>query len=619
MNAFPLSENAFSLNTLNDKRRKQYLEFIEREVDGALKLCDGDGYVQWGEEKMKEDVKIARSNGDSKSNTIVRGCTYLTASFEEMMDVLITRDTAEFRKMERSCNESEFLDGIVLHTLRPRSSESPNKFACMKWHAMKSASPTIAKDRDYVYVEIVDEYENGKGERVGYRLGKSVSLSNLPALKNSLQVVREQGMMLTVFKKVFVHGEHKMEVVTMHEGDHTGRLSSALPSWLTTKILDVVAMRGHRIGQYLDQQRLALLPIANQKMATSSRSNCNICTRSFSLVKKKYNCRPCGQVVCSQCSFMHHLARNDEFKEKIRICLLCEDKSKDISLPCTPIEQVGKSSGKDSPDRFSSASTSTMSSTRDLRFSINSTDASPTSPASLNASIGKSMSSFASSFPSTKAPTAVERVEPLRATFTETNAEAARHSVTLLHADTLPEHVVTRTKQAVGPLLDLGVGQYMAPSRRSLTRHCSELLPPKSDLLPKEPSTAVDEERKSSNALSGFDLSSLETLCGQMNHIMNITIKAPVGQPENTKEHLENNDDAQGTEEITNNGERLSSYLRNSSFQDPQEQNDSSTLPNGWQSVEDNTTGQTYFYHADRQETQWTYPASDPEQSYMVL
>lgn len=59
----------------------------------------------------------------------------------------------------------------------------------------------------------------------------------------------------------------------------------------------------------------------------SKRVCCVVCTKSFSLVRKKYNCVACGDVICNQCS-VHHLLTSagiSDFvgRRKARICVKC--------------------------------------------------------------------------------------------------------------------------------------------------------------------------------------------------------------------------------------------------------------------------------------------------------
>ena len=151
---FPLPDSSFAIDTLSKDRQNQYLEFIDSEVDAALLLCNDLGYIKWQPTKHKEGVSIARANVEGRNHTAVRGTCNIQASFDEVMNVLITPNTEAFRHIEGCTNESEFLDGKVVNVLRPRVAERPNRFACIKWHCIKSLSPSIAKHRDYVYVEV---------------------------------------------------------------------------------------------------------------------------------------------------------------------------------------------------------------------------------------------------------------------------------------------------------------------------------------------------------------------------------------------------------------------------------------------------------------------------------
>lgn len=63
-----------------------------------------------------------------------------------------------------------------------------------------------------------------------------------------------------------------------------------------------------------------------------------MCTKSFSLVRKKYNCVACGDVICNQCS-VHQLVTSQSLavegpgKRKARICVKCSSGMQTQELP----------------------------------------------------------------------------------------------------------------------------------------------------------------------------------------------------------------------------------------------------------------------------------------------
>ncbi|KAJ8577545.1 hypothetical protein ON010_g1655 [Phytophthora cinnamomi] len=264
----------------------------------------------------------------------VRGSCNISATFREISDLLITETSADFAEHESAVNPSEFLDGQVVYTLVPRTPEE--RFVCVKWHCVRSLAPSVAKHRDYVYVELVDSFEDGDGRRIGYRLGKSVDLDVLPPRDSKHGSVRAKTLTLQTWSE---RAPGSLEFVTMMIND----LGDRLPSWLVQKMVDTAALRSACIRDHINQRRLDMLVYAGPRdmVPLSRRVCCVVCTRSFSLVRKKYNCAGCGDVICSQCSVHQLVTAHQRLsdlsapggKRKTRICVKCSSKMQSRELP----------------------------------------------------------------------------------------------------------------------------------------------------------------------------------------------------------------------------------------------------------------------------------------------
>ncbi|RLN86275.1 hypothetical protein BBJ28_00027244, partial [Nothophytophthora sp. Chile5] len=183
---------ASTLPSLSAERRQALVAFLDRSVDDAYNLSRGFGRVRWTPSRTREGVAIHRARGadDAPLAAAVRGCCNVSASFRELRDLLVTESTADFAETETAVNPVEFLDGRVLHVLEPRDASRNDRFACVKWHCVRSLASSVAKHRDYVYAELVDEFTDGDGRRVGFRLCKSVELEELPAKDTAQLFVR---------------------------------------------------------------------------------------------------------------------------------------------------------------------------------------------------------------------------------------------------------------------------------------------------------------------------------------------------------------------------------------------------------------------------------------------
>jgi hypothetical protein len=331
-----VSDMAQNLPELSADRIEALVNFIDRSVDDAYNLSLGFGRVRWTPSRSRDNVTIHRARSgqdDALLDAAVRGSCNISATFRELSDLLITETTADFADHESAVNPSEFRDGQVLYTLVPRTPEE--RFVCVKWHCVRSLASSVARDRDYVYVELVDSFEDGDGRRIGYRLSKSVDLE-VPLPNDKRHYVRAKTLTLQTWSE---RAPGSLEFVTMMIND----LGDRLPSWLVHKMVDTAAMRSACIRDHINQRRIDMLVYAEPRnmVPLSRRVCCVVCTRSFSLVRKKYNCAGCGDVICSQCS-VHELVTSHQRssdpsapggKRKTRICVKCNSKMRSRELP----------------------------------------------------------------------------------------------------------------------------------------------------------------------------------------------------------------------------------------------------------------------------------------------
>lgn len=607
---FPLPSDSFDIEPLSLKRRDQYLDYIHNEIDSALLLCNDLGHIKWRGSRQKEGVNIARANVEGKNHTAVRGTCNIQASFDEVMNVLITEDTKTFRHVEACANEIEFMDGMVVHVLKERTAEHPNRFACIKWHCLKSLSPSIAKHRDFVYVEAVDEFIDKEGQRIGYRLSKSVQLSELGSLEESHQLIRAKAFNLHTFKQI-VSGEGEViELMSMSIGDHKGRL----PSWLLTKMADVAGQRGANIRRYIDSQRLSLLKFTRPEkwIQLNDRSNCAICTRGFSLVRKKHNCRSCGEVICSQCSAYHEVLVKHDKKVKTRLCVRCNIKARKLPLPAPVFdsENVARESALHSTDRYSTASTVSNDAPdprlfKGERHTVEISDPSKQLHGRKNP---QERSTVSGSNP-TSGPDAAR------------TPESAAGAGGIILPSRQSENVI-----------DLGIGKYKEPSRATISNFnligmgapqtaSSVLLElpglnkPTRMSIPSRPPLQRAQTQIELEEPSAMDfMSQIDKITADLDKIdLGIISASSLSKPASPPPPPPKTAEPEAS---------FSSFLRDSTVGvDIEAGEEEDDLPEGWKSIM-SSTGKVYFYNETCGSTQWTRPEDDIERSseaYAVL
>nr|CCA14357.1 conserved hypothetical protein [Albugo laibachii Nc14] len=336
-----VEEDFPQLQSLSQEKRNLLTRFIDESVQDAYELSQGLGRIQWYATKTREGVSICHAKADANLtiDAAVRSKCNLMASVDEILDLLTTESTEEFAGLEMIMNPQEFLDGQVLYTLHPRDRSHRNKFryACVKWHCLKTLAPAVTTHRDYLYVELVDQFVDPvTGALVGFRLSKSIELNEIPVDDTAHIFVRARTMMLTTATAKIIapaKGEKhtlssSVELSSMVIND----LGERLPTWLVNKMVDSAALRSARLRDHLNQKKMDVFVFirSSDMVPFCKRVCCIICTKSFSFIRKKYNCVACGDVVCNQCS-IHQLIVPQQYtehigKRKARICIQCSSK-----------------------------------------------------------------------------------------------------------------------------------------------------------------------------------------------------------------------------------------------------------------------------------------------------
>ena len=323
---------------LDEKTRRNcmvFMQHMDTEVTNALNLCNDLGYLKFSNFKKKDEVQLSQAELKEQNKTATRGVCLVQGTFDEVANEMITETTMDFKTTSINCHGPDFLDGEVLHVLRERTPEEPNRFACLKWQVTKSLSPTKAQNRDYLYVEIVDEFITDDGQRIGYCFSRSISLDDENARLKNRQLIRGIKYSLHTFKAIIAGGangkEERIELSTMAITDYKGE--KPLETSLLNRMSEASALSGARIRALMISRRLGYLRFTSRKnhVEKKERSMCNVCSKGFSIMRHKHNCRGCGEVICSSCSNDHEILFNEE-KNKLLLCHRCVIKANKIPL-----------------------------------------------------------------------------------------------------------------------------------------------------------------------------------------------------------------------------------------------------------------------------------------------
>ncbi|KAF1784014.1 P-loop containing nucleoside triphosphate hydrolase [Phytophthora cactorum] len=169
----PLRENYFEPPLLSSRERA-YL--VRKSCEAAQELVErarsAGGPIAWRHVEKNNGVQIYAGSPRS------------TATGAALTAASSTRQMKEFARAHREW----FYDGVVLHTLAPRTKEKPLHQVTAKWMVVQM--PHGLPHRDFCYLECQDKFIDARG-RKGWVLGQhSIKLPGCDDLKREFGLVR---------------------------------------------------------------------------------------------------------------------------------------------------------------------------------------------------------------------------------------------------------------------------------------------------------------------------------------------------------------------------------------------------------------------------------------------
>ncbi|KAL8003211.1 putative FYVE zinc finger, Zinc finger, FYVE/PHD-type, Zinc finger, RING/FYVE/PHD-type [Plasmopara halstedii] len=327
----PLRENHFEPPLLSSRERA-YL--VRKSCEASLELVgrtrSTGGPVAWRHIEKNSGVQIysgtlrTTATDAALTATIMCGVTSVPGTVTEVASLFQLGSTRQMKEFARAHREW-FYDGVLLHTLAPRTKEKPLHQVTAKWTVMQM--PQGLAHRDFCFLECQDKFIDSKG-RKGWVLGQhSIKLPGCDDLKREFGFIRgsmyHSGFVVVESEERAGHVD-VIHLVQLNLKDHTP-VSANL---LRARVMFVAQVRNMLRSKRLNEQRyLSDLELVPRKY----RARCAVCQDSFSLLLlRKLNCRKCGEVVCAACSKEFPIEnRNfastngqDEVR-KLRICMHC--------------------------------------------------------------------------------------------------------------------------------------------------------------------------------------------------------------------------------------------------------------------------------------------------------
>lgn len=324
----PLPDGFFKVPELSSGDHKHLLSLAKRackEVVYYSRLTGGP--MKWVPlPSSDENVELFQGLDESTTSddhraglTYLRGATKIHATIDEITD-FFRLDTPEKLRGFAQTVGKDVLDQQTLFELAGPTPENPKHYVGVKWTAVESPS-SLARDRDFCYLECHDEFIDTTTQRRGWaRSIHSIRVPSCPPLDKSHGLVRG-----SLYRSGFIFlesadGSYVEAIHTLHLD-----IKGNSPSWL--KVL-VMKRRIHNISQvnkYFQTQRLVQGKLLGDlELPVKDRvSRCQRCDTRFGIFHRKWRCRKCGNVVCSNCSAHFILDYANVGMRKVRICEDC--------------------------------------------------------------------------------------------------------------------------------------------------------------------------------------------------------------------------------------------------------------------------------------------------------
>ncbi|RHY35099.1 hypothetical protein DYB32_000430 [Aphanomyces invadans] len=217
---------------------------------------------EWTHSHEKRGVTVSEDRQKGGLFYSIRGVTSVQSSLDDVMDMMISTSTHEFRSMMKMLLKDMSLDSAVIYQRDQNDSESLS----IKWFALKNKSP-MATSQDFCVLEYAGvlsaDYIGGDPSKmVGVCLYESIEQAECPSLFD-------------------VHTRRISRLLTTREN----------PTWV----------------------------------ADHERSCCYLCLKTFTGIRRKHHCRACGEVICKKCSLNNSVDLPSIGLTTMRVCKSCSD------------------------------------------------------------------------------------------------------------------------------------------------------------------------------------------------------------------------------------------------------------------------------------------------------
>ncbi|CAI5715198.1 unnamed protein product [Hyaloperonospora brassicae] len=277
----------------------------------------------WEAAKTKNGVQLFKSK---RSRCEVRGVTQVNASVKNVMSILAAGDTTDaFLEAQKVIlGTDQVLEAKILASCaEPTSSRY---FHCgLKYQAIKN--PFGTTPLDLVYLDYTDVSTTADGKLIGYRIIESI---RVPELRTSPKYVRAS-IRCEVYTVQETATPGVVEVTFASHLDPKSKCSARRSQWLEQAAARLANVRAHAektsMGNHVLTDRQRVIVNRKHRSFTSGdkdkqQRNCNVCQHAFSFLRKRHDCRVCGDVSCGRCCRKMAVLVDLE-TTRVKVCLSC--------------------------------------------------------------------------------------------------------------------------------------------------------------------------------------------------------------------------------------------------------------------------------------------------------
>lgn len=318
----PLPEDFFTVPQLNPKEGKYLLGLAKHACKEVVYYSRrAGGPMQWVHLASEDGVEVfqgvdaagasapggaAAAAAGASALTYLRGSCRIHASLDEIAD-FFKLDTADKLAGFAQTVGKDLLDQKTLLTLATPTPENPKHYVAVKWTAVESPSK-LARNRDFCYLESHDEFIDTQSRKRGWvRSIHSIRLPFCPPLRKSHGLVRG-----SFYRSGFIFiesnggggsgGSYVDAIHTLHLD-----IKGHAPMWVKLLVMKRRIKNIAQVNAYFQMRRLARGPRLLGEFelpAKNGVTRCQLCETKFGLFNRKWRCRKCGRVVCTNCG--HH-------------------------------------------------------------------------------------------------------------------------------------------------------------------------------------------------------------------------------------------------------------------------------------------------------------------------